>query len=319
MAWTTVELLAGIRRSGSIPTSTLSATADADLLAYADDELQESILPLALRAQEEFYVRTQTVTVTSGTDTYPIPRRAIASRLRDVVWVANSVKTHLPRLAIETITGLSTITSGTPAGFTLDAANLTLVPIPNQAAQLLLRYHLRPGRLVATTNCRQLTAITADTDYSGAASVGRTRLQWTSALSTTTLGTVLDVISGSPPFEGKVVSSTYASAGGSVTSIDIASSGILNTLSVGDWVVTEDTSPVIQAPVELHGLLVQRTAARILLALGYGDEAAQQSTKADQAEAKAMLLLTPRTDGNPKRLTGGIFGTLNKGSGWLGW
>jgi hypothetical protein len=318
MAWATSDLLTEVRRAAMLPASSNSATADADILAQADRAMQSSLVPLLLSTQEEYLVRKLTTTVTAGTAAYAISRRAVGSRLRNASVLVNGVRRQLARLRPEELEGLRTDASGYPVGFYLDAAELVLVPTPNAAVTLETWVYVRPGRLTASTNHRALTAVTAGADYLGAAAPTKTRLQWTSALAVSTLGTTLDITSARPPFESKALDLAYSSAGGSVTSIDVLTASLLSTPAVGDIVSPVDESSVVQLPVELHPLLFQRTAQFLLEQLGYGNEAGRARDTADRMEGQARAILTPRSDGNPQKLTGGVHALINR-RGLGGW
>lgn len=310
MPLTTTLLLADIRRNGMLPASTVSATADADLLLHADAEMQSRLVPLLLRCNEEYLVRLLTQTLTAGQAAYPVPRRAVGARVRDVVLLSGSTRYHLPRLQLEQRSSWLSSATGLPQGFYLDAANVVLTPTPSAADTLEMHIYVRPGMLVDdTSGARAITAVTANADYLGTTGVtGRTRLQFASA---TLAGSTIDIIAASSPYEHKALDIAVASAGGAVTSIDVPTASLLATPAVGDWVtVTVGTSPVPQLPAELHSLLVQRVVARTLSSLGYQEEASRADATAAEMEHSLVSVLTPRTDGNPKRVTGGALALI---------
>lgn len=307
MAWTTTDLLAEVRRAGQLPTATTASLADADLLAHADKAMQSSLVPLLLRVQEEYLVRRVTATLTAGTAAVPISRRAVGSRVRDCFYVRNGVRTPLVRLRPEQIGDYLQTATGQPFGYYLDAANVVLVPAPAAADTLEMAIYVRPGRFTATTNARQF-AVTTDSP-----TAGRTTLTYTSWSPT---GSTVDVISAQPPFEAKGLDMVFTAIG--ATSIHVATASFLGAPVVNDWVALPDTSPVIQLPVELHPLLFQRTAEYALRALGYLEEAAAAQQMADRMTADAVAVLTPRTDGEPRRVTGGLVRLISRG-GYGGW
>ena len=308
MAWTTSDLLTEVRRVGQFPTSTSASLADADLLAQADRAMQASLVPMLLRVQEEFFVRRVTQALTAGVGMYPIPRRSIGSRVRDVRYSAAGVLSPVPRLRPEQVSDFLTQATGRPYGFYLDAANICLLPAPNTADSLLIAIYVRPGRLTtSTTASRQLTNVQVDTP-----TTGRTKLTWATIYSTYASGSI-DVISALPPFEHKALD--IAAANITTTTLDVATSDLIATPSIGDWVTLSDTSPVMQVPVEAHPLLVQRTAQYVMRGLGYLEEAAALKSEADQMEQDVISVLTPRSDGSPRRVTGGLLRLINR-RGW---
>lgn len=310
--WSVSNLLTDVRRAGQLPAQSTASLDDASLLLEADRVMQTSMVPLLLRVQEEWFVRRISITLTAGTANYPIPRRAIGSRVRDVWLVRGSGRTPLPRLMPERVLELTAANvTGVPIGFYLDASDIVLVPAPSAADTLQVAVYVRPGRLVATLG--ELTTVTANSP-----AAGRT------ALAFGTLGltpTSVDIISALPPFEYKAIDAAVAN--GTATAADIATTAILSTLTVStngsttasDFVTVTDTSPVPQIPVEAWGLFVQRIAASVLWSLGYLEEASAAEGKADKMERDVIDILTPRTDGSPRRVTGGLMRLINRGWG----
>lgn len=305
MAWTTTDFLTDVRRVGQFPTQTQTSLDDASLLLEGDRALQDSLVPLLLRTQEEYLVRRISQALTVGVGAYPIPRRSVGSRVRDVFYVQSGSRSPLPRLRPEQLRDFTTTARGQPCGFYLDAANIILVPAPQAADSLEIAIYVRPGRLVATTAARQLTAVTADTP-----TAGRTRLTFASF---STFGSTVDVLSGFPPFEAKALD--IATANVTTTTLDVATASLIATPAIGDWLTVIDTSPVMPLPVEAHPLLVQRTAQAVMQGLGYLEEASALEKKADKMERDVIAVLTPRTDGSPSRLTGGLLSLINR-RGW---
>jgi len=319
MAWTTADLLMEVRRHAMLPSSSVSATTDEDILAQADRAMQAFMVPLLLSTQEEYLVRRLRVSLAQGVSSVEIPRRAVGARVRNVALLRGAARTQLVRLRPEELERYTNYASTTPAAFWLDGAYLNLVPAPVADSTLEVSIYVRPGRLTADTYHRKLTAVTPDTDYLGNPATGRTRLQWAAPLSTAALGSRLDVTSAQPPFESKALGAAYNSIGSNVTSVDVATSDILSTLAVGDVVSPVDESSMVQLPVELHPLLYQRTAQLLLEQLGYANEAAMAAASADRMESQARTILTPRSDGNPPKLVGGTLDAINRSVWWGRW
>src|ERR1700676_1631776 len=61
-----------------------------DIIAFLDEEMRTTILPLVLAAQEEFNVQNFDQPVVSGQFNYTIPPRAAFATWRDVVFVDNN-------------------------------------------------------------------------------------------------------------------------------------------------------------------------------------------------------------------------------------
>ncbi len=144
----TTALVADIRRRASLPTTSASGTADADLLALANGEMVE-LYAAVLGVREEFFVTDKDYAITAAQAAYAIPTRAAGARLREVVKVDSAgVRTNLDKMDLEDLNSLDT-TSGEPTNFYLKGNKVYLYPTPSTTTGTLrLSYLRRPNRLV---------------------------------------------------------------------------------------------------------------------------------------------------------------------------
>jgi hypothetical protein len=127
----------------------------------------------------------------------------------------------------------------------------------------------------------------------------------------------VDFISQGPAHDATNVS--VAITGVSATQFHVASSDLTRAVRVGDYAYPTGYTPIVPLPEELSGVLVGLTVARALMACGYQSEAAQQLADAEKSMLEVEHLLRPRSEGNPKVLTGGILAGLGSLNSWRGW
>lgn len=309
MAWTSSDLLDDIRRSGMFPSQASTGTADADLLLQADKELQTRLYPLLMTAREEHYVRSSDYETADGQTRFRLSKRSFGQRVRDVLWLAagdvdNAPVISLPRIAPEELWRFSSNNQrGEPLGFFMEGAHVVPVPSPQQGNGLVrVKWFARPGRLAAanTTTARSITDIET--------SPGLGSDYWRVTLSGAHVFTAaVDFIKGSTPFEHVATDVDVVPVAG--TTFDVLKADLPDDFdadnNVGDWVCSPDTSPVMQLPVELHGVLAQRVVVRLLLSLGYDDEARLAEKDAQMMEREALQVLVPRIEGEPRKVVGG--------------
>ena len=296
MAYTADDLLAEVRRSGSLPSAAATGTADADILAHADSELRDTLVPMLLNVREEYYQRVFDTTVTAGTATYRLNKRLAHSRVNTVQWLdASSNIFNLARLEPRRVPELQTgTTSGNPWAYYLEGSRVVLFPTPSASGTLRIRGFVRPGRLalVAASGSIAITVVTGTTSY-----------VLTITGHTYTTSTPVDVIAATPSFEHLAIDTTpTATASNTITML---ATGFTTAPAVGDYVVAPDTSPFIQLPVELHPALIELTTARVLRALGKLTEAQAHSEEAKRMAAMGVEALTPRTENSARKITGG--------------
>ena len=299
MAYTADDLLTEVRRGGSLASAAATGTADADILAHADSELRDTLVPLMLGVREELYQRVFDATVTSGLAAYRVNKRAALSRLNTVQWINSDGSGHnLPRLEPKRVLelGLVSTATGTPSAYYLEGSRVVLHPTPS-GGTLRVRAFVRPGRLAlaAATGSKSISAVTgtAATSYVLTIASGH---GWSTS-------TPIDVVSGTPSFEYLAIDATPSA--GDATTLTIAGSAFSTAPAIGDYVCAPDTSPFVQLPVELHPALFELTIARLLRALGHLSEAKSHADEADRLVSIGIQALTPRVETANRKILGG--------------
>lgn len=314
-----------------LPSSSVTATADADLLAHADAEIQTRLVPLLLRVQEEYLVQRLRITLVNGIDAYPLPINAIGSRVRSVMYVRSAGRLPIPRLRPEQRNVVIGTVTGFPIGFYLDGANIILVPAPQTSSGDVLEVDIyaRPNRLVPAAGVGIIASHTGTTP-------GPFTVNFSNTVSPVfASGALLDFVFHQPPFPLLAYNVTASTGGGASVIVSDSSitsnpnvnsqplSGVAMTTPELDYlallggvhVSLTGTSDLIQLPVELQPVLAQLVTARVLAAMGYLEEANRAASVADQQLEAVTFILTPRTDGNPRKVVGGVLNGINRGLG----
>jgi hypothetical protein len=85
--------------------------------------------------------------------------------------------------------------------------------------------------------------------------------------------------------------------------IDFNPADVPSTLVVGDYICAANTSIIPYLPPDLHNLLAERTAARILAAIGDLEGLQATNMKIGEMEKQQGRLLDARVDGDPQKIT----------------
>ena len=298
----TAAFVAAVRRQASLT----AQSTDADILAWGDQEVRGHFLPLLRAMRADYGVRRLLLPITNGR--VVMPDRAQVAGLRLVQLVTGGAYTNLPQVSPEDDCGPGA--GGAPYGWYFDGAGINVVP-SNAAGQVLVRYYCTSPLMILSSN----TAITSEI------------LTYTETPSLCTVtfngSTVLedgDIVSARPSHHVVVAgllngtgSATFLPAWFTSTDSDrpIPVSDFY-TLAIGDWVAPNGCTPFVPLPEELSSALVHRTGGTILRALGYLNESAAALELAGEAEAKARVLLAPRSEGNSRFLTGSIASSLGR-------
>lgn len=304
MPYRSDDLLTEVRRGGSLPSSDATGTADVDLLAHADAELRDTLVPLMLGVREEFYERVFDAAVVAGTAAYRINKRAALSRLNTVQWInADGTGVNLPRYEPKQVADLNLLTTaqGRPLGYYLEGSRVVLYPTPSGAGTLRVRAFVRPGRLalIAATGSLSIEDVDVITDVDGA-----TSYVLTVGAHSYTASTPVDVVSGTPSFEYLALDALPGSVSAGV-SVTIAAAAFSTAPAIGDYVCAPDTSPYVQLPVEFQPALVELTIARVLRAQGDRSEADSHAKEAQRLVQIGIEALTPRVTTADRKILGG--------------
>jgi len=286
--FTSDDLVASIKVRARVPTSQSTFT-EARIRKLCDEEIQIGLLPKILAARENYFLRSYTTNVVSGTSEYRIPNRAIGVKLKAVMYEDSSGAIGpLSQIAYED-RGYYVNSNPTAPVYYIQNNSVILTPTPTTTSQytLHLPYFCRPSTLVAVSACGLITAINMTTKV----------VTVSATPSTITSSTLVDLVKADGGFESAAIDQTVTVSGTSITFTSLPSS-----LAVGDYVTLAGESCIPQIPGELHTLLSLRVTVTILESLGFVNEMKAAQAKLIEAEAAASSLLAPRSDGNPKKL-----------------
>lgn len=276
--YTTTGLLASIRRRASLPSATTSGTADSDLILFADEALTEEIVPLIMSVREEYFVAVDDTTLTASTTSFRIPYRAIGRKLREISIVSgNNVITDVPRYSTDDLQSAS-------FGFYIQGDKVMLVNTSGSiAGTWRMHYYRTPSKLVAIGAAAVISAINTTTKVV-------TVLGVPSNMSSSTM---FDFVRADPGFDCLAIDQTASIASTNLT----FTSALPAELAVGDYVTLPGESPIPQIPPELHNLLAQSVAVKVMEAMGDNNGVGMAKSKLDEMRRQALILIEERVDG----------------------
>lgn len=320
MAWLSTDLIAQVRRTAFMPSVSEASGgySDADIMFQADEVLSAEIVPMVITMREEWYVKTLDISIQANVDSYRLPNRNIGGRVRDVQLIRGSIPYNLARYEPETyLNFVNGMNPGLPTGFIMQNNALVLVPSPQSSTDTLrIKYFFRPNTLCAPTS-----AASASQFFSITPSGGSNQLIQTTGLHGLSIGSVIDMVRNTPNFELVFYSATVIAVP-STTTFTVATSSLPADLVagtnydsyVGSWISLAGTTPVLQAPVELQRYWAELTACKVMEAHGDAANAQLSMKRADRYRKGMMDLLAPRTEGEPRKLLGGML--FNRGFTW---
>lgn len=288
MGYTTTEFITNVKKRAAVPTSQSTYSVQ-NMLAFADAELRSFVVPTIMRSQE-FYYAFDVDTAINASGSYDISSRAVGGKVSNVCLVNGNDRRDLNWITEDQLVRYDQSNYGRP-GVYIKRNQIKLVPIDGAGySTLRATIFIRPGQLVATAECAQITAINTGTNT------------LTFALGTIpatfTVSIKLDFIQQNPHFDHLSIDMTPSS----VTSTTIVFSSLDSRLQVGDWVCLAHQSCIVQCPVEMHGLLEQATANTILRAQGDLEKAAAGDKKLADIYETSKNTYSPRIESEGKKV-----------------
>lgn len=295
MAYTADDLITSVRRRAKRPSASADdKISDTDILALADEEIGNTILPMMLRASEEYYVRYEDLTPDSNGQVR-IPSRAVAGAVRDITRLDdNGNEYSLPEIPLEDI-GLYNRTNSSwwsnRMGYTFIGDKIQLLPKETVGTQSVrVWYAWRPGRLVKTTS-NQVSAVTA---------IGSTT-QLTVAATPISTGEAIDIVQANPNFDLLLSNNSNTTVAGNnitITGVDLS----LLDVAVGDYVCETGVTPIVHVPADMQHILTESVVVRCLMLAGDYEAMQYHESKLRQSTQNAMSMYDPRNKGETKKI-----------------
>lgn len=141
---TPAEFLTLVKLKGNIPNAgdTGSINWDDNILSIATGILWSRIVPAIMSIREDYFTKSDSLSVTSGQNKYAIPAAAIAGVLRDVRIVNGTQEYSLSQIPPERRTQTS---PGEVLGYYIEGSDIVLYPTPIRTGDtLVVSYFNRP-------------------------------------------------------------------------------------------------------------------------------------------------------------------------------
>jgi len=309
--FTTTALLESIKRRAMIPASQVLFT-DAELLSVLTEELHADIVPLILSVREDFFLYNHDQSIDASENKYAIHARAFGQKLKDAVLLNSDGKeVDLPRSnpsSLKKEQSKGTFLSSGPT-FYFEGDEVVIYPDTSNLGSMSLRMKIyrRPNNLVAQSAAGQITAV--DTSLK--------TITLSNLPSAWAAGDDVDVIKGQPGFKSRGDDQDVASIVTATKTLTMTAA-IPDGTAVGDWVSLAGDSPIPQIPYEVHNILAQRGAIKVLESLGDASGLQAAADVYTDMVDKFKITVTPRADDSPKRLVSSspLFGDNGRSSGW---
>jgi hypothetical protein len=294
MDYSTDDALTGVRLRAYLPAGDQTFT-DATLIFLLNEEIQSWAVPFLVKSRSAYLETSIDLPIVASQVAYPVPSQATGGMLRDVQLV-DALGNRYPMVQID-VHDLGPFGAGVPFGFYMQGDSIMLAQAPaNSSLSLRVTYARTPSDAVLKANCAKVATIAGNV------------VTFSNVPGTVTAGVAVDWVKGTSSFLTLASTITPTPSGGNYTFTSLPAN-----LAVGDYLCLSNQAPFPQLPTQVHPVLHQRVAAKVLDLMG--DDKAKQSLALFQEMANnVQALIAPRVQGAAKPL----HGTLTRGVGRFG-
>ena len=293
--YTASELIESIKVRAAVPEAQ-NTFEDEDILRFANEEMDLVLIPAIQNTREEFYVYTEPNLAIPNSNRIKIPYRAIGGKVRDLRLSGsnNTVSAPLDWVAPEQREDYMVETTGMDGqfrGFYIEAGDIVLLPRngTSNGATLSLSYYLKPNELVVDS--KVATIIDVGVDDSGNRTIYVDQVP-----DNIQVGSKIDFIEYLPQYKTRGFDIIVVNTNEIANTITISADDVPDNLEVGDYINTATETFVVQAPPELHPMLAQAVACRILEALGFQDQLNAANNKLDRMSKAILNIIETRVE-----------------------
>lgn len=287
-------LIDSIKRRINIPASQITFDDD-DLLAFANEELALSVVPAIMSLHEDYLLFSEDVVFDGDDSVYSIPYRAVGNKLYDLQFVdSNGNALEMSR----TTEGDAPMYNGTNVGSPLFAyyvKNNKIITLPAESSAsgyLRFIYFIRPAELVSMDRIGVITDINTTTG----------EVVVSSMPSHFTTNITFDLYKVKSPHSIIAIDLTAATVNSSTNTIELDPDDLPQDLAVGDHITMSTEAGIPQIPSDLHVLLAQKVAERVLEAQGDVEGLQIAKMKSAEMENRAGNIIDNRVDESPIKL-----------------
>lgn len=306
---TTNLLIDSIKRRGSIPANQSTYT-NADILAFANEEMGLNLVPSILSLHEEHFLYSEDQALVANDSEYRIPTRAIGNKLKELQYLdSNGNIYEMTRISVGDLPDYQgAYTQNHAYAYFVKYNRIHLIPSVQSSVSGSLRfyYFIRPNELVSEDRVAIITDINRTTGVITCSSIPdhfSTSIEY-------------DMYMAESPHRHLTIEVSATAVNATTNTMDFALADIPDELEVGDHIAQKCECIIPQIPSDLHVLLAQYVAERILEAQGDTQGLQNAKIKTREMEFKAGNIIDNRVDEAPQKLVNrnGIlrFGLFNK-------
>jgi len=295
-ALTSNSLIESIKRRASIPENQSTFTAT-DFLEFANEELRLGVTPKMMSLHEDFLLFEEEFPLESNKSEYQIPSRAIGNKLRDLQFKVNDNNyTEMTRIGIGSRFSEYDVRSETNLRqYYVKNNKIVLTPSiggGTPSGALAMIYYIRPSKMVEEDRVGIITGINRT---SGEVTLSAVPEDFN-------LTTKYDFYKAESPHSILNIDKQAITLNNTTKTLQFAPSDIPEDLEIGDHLSQAGECIIAQIPSELHVMLAQMVACRVLESLGDTQGLQNANNKLAQMMEATGMIIDNRVEDSPRKI-----------------
>lgn len=292
----TDALIESIKRRINIPASQITFE-NSDLLAFANEEMSLSVVPAIMSLHEDYLLFSEDVAC-SATAVYNIPYRAVGNKLYDLQYIDENDNVYEMTRTTEGDVPNYQGGAGANQAYAYYIKNNKVIPLPSTESlttgSLRFIYFIKPAELVDMDRVGIISGINRTT--------GEIVVSNSTVPSHFSVNIQYDLYRVKSPHSVLAIDLTAIAVNSTTKTITLDPDDIPSDLAVGDHISMATESGIPQIPSDLHVLLAQKVAERVLEAQGDVEGLQAAKMKSAEMENRASNIIDNRVDESPIKL-----------------
>ena len=294
------KMIKSVRDKALIPTDT-STYQDEDILDIMNEEVTNGLLATIMSLNEEHMVDHIDIPVTDSSQLstgISIPDRAVANKLRDLAYIVNGNVYEMSRISLEELSDYKNNRDRYNYNldlFYIEGDKIKFVSNKISADYVRFYFYMMPNDIVHEDDCGKIFSTMDNGD-------GTTTLVLTSVPDNFSNLPKMDIVCNKVPNKVIGYDITPISVNKNLKTATFNTADLPEGLSANDYVCEQFTSPYLNMPTEMHGLLTQRAAVFILAALNDTEGLNNAEKRLSKMETAIQTILSDRVEGAPQKI-----------------
>lgn len=289
-------LIDSVKNRAHIPENQATFEAE-DFLSFATEELHLGLVPMIMSLHEDYFLHEVDIPLESGKREYAIPSRAMGNKLKDVQFkLRDNSFIEMTRVSIGDRFGdFDSLSNRNLKRFYIKGNKIVLLDDPPDSSgnYLTFVFFMRPSKLVTEDRIGVISGINRTT--------GEIVLDEVPEFFSTQLK--FDFYKTTSPYMNIKMDFSLTSLNVLNNTVTVDPSTIPDDLEIGDHIALSGEAFIPQIPAEMHPMLAQMIACRLLESQGDAQGLQTALVKLQQMQESSGVILDNRVDESPRKVT----------------